>query len=293
MKFYTRISKTYRKDKWPTLLSAILTQNLACAKKLGLVDVSIECLLELLSLSSSGRESIGIVTELHALMASDVAGMRRRSGMVKSQSLGVETGGPLSESFSTPDLSKGRRVVCVGVSMDDITPLVRCTVQFSTGNTVIGENEAPVMYQVSLSCMNRYMIEARASVMKPCKIVVKFSDPEFNHCFKLGSGGDIGPLVLFDNDDAVVAFDNIYAVDTCVFQGVIKGTRPLDLTILSVSIVSESVKHGGNSFSMDFNIAERRESSPQRRVWFYRNEGRVMRRFFDGTGELSILRYIE
>jgi hypothetical protein len=295
MKFYTRISKTYRKDQWPTLLSVILTQNLACAKKLGLVDVSVECLLELLALSTSSQESIGLVTELHDLMTSDVAGMRRRSGLIKSPSLGVDLA--FEESgVNSSSLTRNVGGVCVGVSMDEVVPIIKCGVQFERGDSVLGGDEKPVLYQVSLSCMNRFMVGARASVMRPCSVLVKFSDPGFNQCFTLGAGGDDGAsIVLFESGDAVdgnthVAFDNIYAVESCVFQGKVKGTQPMDLAIVSVSIVSESVKSGGNSFSMDFNIAERRESKRLRRVWYYREGGRVVRRFMEGVGELSMLK---
>jgi hypothetical protein len=308
MKFYTRISKTYRKDKWPALLSVILAQNLACAKKLGLVDVSAECLIELLALSTSGQKSIGLVTELHDLMTSDAMGMRRKSGIVKSHSIGIDTAGSLLEESlaHTSPLTRHQNAFCVGVSVDEITPLLRCNVQFSTGNTVIGSSDEPVLFQVALSCTNRFIIDAKASVMKACRVLIHFSHPEFNQCFQLVSGDtEISSALLFDSRDGVlsdgyltttIAYDDIFRMETCVFQGEIKGTRPLDLSIVKVSIVSESVKELGNSFSLDFNISERRDGFHplrQRRVWFYKENGRLLRRFMDGLGELSLLRFGE
>ena len=48
VRFFERIAKTYRREKWDTMLRPLLSTWYACAQQLGDIDLSVTLLLEML-----------------------------------------------------------------------------------------------------------------------------------------------------------------------------------------------------------------------------------------------------
>ena len=49
VRFFERIAKTYRKERWNTMLKPILSIWYACARQLGDVDCIVKLLIEMMS----------------------------------------------------------------------------------------------------------------------------------------------------------------------------------------------------------------------------------------------------
>lgn len=47
--FYERIAKTYRREKWGSMLRPLLSTWYACAQQLGVVELSVKLLIEMLA----------------------------------------------------------------------------------------------------------------------------------------------------------------------------------------------------------------------------------------------------
>lgn len=307
VKFYTRISKTYRKDRWDELLTATLDRILSCSTNLGLVDVSIETLLELMALSSSPRDSNAHFEAVTALLNTSTDKLYTRTPKLSQPpSLVIETRPEDHTPFVV--VPAGSDALCVRVSMDDITPLIQCRAQFSLEASVPGSDEPPAMFQVSLFPGGNSFPTHAWKFLESCRVLVFFSDPGCNHCFRILRGrpggvgvrgsavclldaGDRAPrtsidLPWLDSGSAEFLFkefsldDGFSGLQTLVLQGYVgSGAVPQDLKVLSVSIVPDPIggdgpSADGNSFSMDFAISDRPRTGAGayytllRRVWW-------------------------
>ncbi|CAG8671699.1 3712_t:CDS:10, partial [Acaulospora morrowiae] len=119
LKFFERIAKTYRKEKWHTVLESILHWSLRCSKEFGTYDNVIEYYIELLSdqFQMSEQKRVEIQKELMDVI-------------YKSE---------LSNSISP------RHVV---IDMNEINSFLNCHVQYKDFETFVG---TPTYFQVIFS----------------------------------------------------------------------------------------------------------------------------------------------
>ncbi|KAG2200136.1 hypothetical protein INT47_012417 [Mucor saturninus] len=148
IKFFERIGKTYRKEKWDMVLTSILRWSLRCAKELGSWEKAIECLVELLSdnLPMAENKRMDIQKELF-----DVLNVHPAAN--------VEDHPPLV------------------VQMDQINAFISCHVQIKKPTNFVG---APVEYQITLKT-------DKSSPPTPFRfntVKIMFNDPQYNVVLK-------------------------------------------------------------------------------------------------------------
>ncbi|RKP05858.1 Gryzun, putative trafficking through golgi-domain-containing protein, partial [Thamnocephalis sphaerospora] len=70
IKFFDRIAKTYRKERWYTVLQSILSRSLECSRPLSMWDKAVEYLVELLSdrIPSSEKDRMAYQRELFEIL---------------------------------------------------------------------------------------------------------------------------------------------------------------------------------------------------------------------------------
>jgi tetratricopeptide (TPR) repeat protein len=165
LKFFERIGKTYRKERWYTILTSILRWSLRCAKELESWDRAIECLVELLSdaLPMSDSKRTDVQAELLQLLDRQVPN-------------------------DVPDLPRP-----VMINMNQINAFVHCGVQFQTATNFVN---TPLTFQITLqaNATSPPTDHFRFSAMR-----VLFSDPRYNY-YLLDSGdssssGDAASLI--------------------------------------------------------------------------------------------------
>lgn len=156
LKFFERIGKTYRKERWYTILTSILRWSLRCAKELESWDRAIECLVELLSdaLPMSDSKRTDVQAELLQLLDRQVP----------------------SSSADALDLPRP-----VMINMNQINPFVHCGVQFQTATNFVN---TPLTFQITLQANKTSppTDHFRFSAMR-----ILFSDPRYNY-YLLESG---------------------------------------------------------------------------------------------------------
>ncbi|KAJ3076299.1 hypothetical protein HDU98_004598 [Podochytrium sp. JEL0797] len=118
LKFFERIARTYRKERWGGVLAAVVGWMKECAMEGGEWGVGVECLVELVSEEVTGgeKERVQVWEELMRVL-----------------SVGRGVGG-------------GERALAV-VEMDKVTSFLNCNVQWRHATGYVRE---PVQFQVSL-----------------------------------------------------------------------------------------------------------------------------------------------
>jgi tetratricopeptide (TPR) repeat protein len=118
IKFFERIGKTYRKEKWHMVLTSILRWSLRCAKELGSWERAVECLIELMSddLPMAENKRNDVQKELMDMLT-------------VHQSANAQVHSPLV------------------IQMDQINTFASCQVQIKKETNFVG---APLDYQVVL-----------------------------------------------------------------------------------------------------------------------------------------------
>ncbi|KAI8970457.1 Gryzun, putative trafficking through golgi-domain-containing protein [Mycotypha africana] len=151
LKFFERIGKTYRKEKWHMVSTSILRWSLRCAKELEYWEKAVECLVELMcdDLPMVETKRQDIQKELTTLIFSDSA---------------------------SPSPKAEERTV-LHLDMDQINPFISCKVQMKKKVSFVG---SPVQYQVVL----------QANKTSPCTpfrfqaMKIVFNDPQYNIILK-------------------------------------------------------------------------------------------------------------
>ncbi|KAG0750066.1 hypothetical protein G6F16_001788 [Rhizopus arrhizus] len=145
IKFFERIGKTYRKEKWSMVLTSILRWSLRCAKELASWEKAIECLVELMSdeLPMTESKRNDIQRELLDMLAGN------------SQTAANIERSPLM------------------IHMDQITSFLSCHVQIKNRTNFVGSH---VNYQITLKTnKSSPPIPLRFSALK-----ISFNDPQYN-----------------------------------------------------------------------------------------------------------------
>lgn len=175
IKFFERIGKTYRKEKWHMVLTSILRWSLRCAKELGSWERAIECLVELLSgdLPMAENKRNDIQKELFDILANHP-----------------------SATAATQDQQQPQQLV---IQMDQINAFATCHVQIKNSTNFVG---APVEYQIMFKT-------DKSSPPAPFRfnaVKVLFSDPQYNVILKdngssAEEGGKVKNLELVEFGD--------------------------------------------------------------------------------------------
>lgn len=160
LKFFERIGKTYRKEKWYTILTSILRWSLRCAKELGSWERAIECLIELMS---------------DALPMSD----NKRGEIYQELLLILDKQKP---SSSTAD---NKIPHPFPIYMTQINSFIQCHVQFREKTNYVN---TPLAFQVTLQA-NKHSPPTNTFRFSALRIL--FSDEQYNH-YLVDVGGDDG-----------------------------------------------------------------------------------------------------
>ncbi|KAF9585264.1 hypothetical protein BGW38_003138 [Lunasporangiospora selenospora] len=151
LKFFERIAKTYRKEKWNLVLTSILKWSIRCAEELGFWELVVEYLIEMLS------------AEMPATVT-------------KRQSVYDELVDILYAKTHQANTSVHQPIL---LSMPYINSFVSCSVQFQTKQSFIS---AESKFQVQLSTVGKG--DALPGPIRISYIRVEFSDPKLNHSFE-------------------------------------------------------------------------------------------------------------
>jgi len=270
LKFYDRISKTYRNENWSILLTDILKLMVKCSKETHSYQILIESLVELLSgeLALEFSERIEIQDELLGLI----------SGTIPFQ--------------MNEDPLNNRNI---HIKLNNIYPFVSCKVKFNKCETLIN---TPAKFQLSLNTNN---IKSPAKPLKFSKLLINFNDPNFNIC--LYNNEEINDLSFdivkdgenfrrikskngfitewinirdlkhetvktnFGSEDFLCKTANLSLCSNMrkVFEGVINTNTPIDLKVVSVSLIIESSVSNliltTDDLEQEYSICNSREST--------------------------------
>ncbi|KAJ3122014.1 hypothetical protein HK098_003169 [Nowakowskiella sp. JEL0407] len=292
-KFFDRIGKTYRKENWTGVLASVLESSIRCATSLGIWSCVIESLVELTSeeLTSQPESRIEKWNEIVKIMSTKYAVINTAPGSSVSPRNSVT----LAASHS--------QILNVSVNMDQINSFIGCTVQFKKSNTYVG---SAIPFQVTLFGKGE---TSPPLPIKVTKMLIKFSNPQFNHVLvNEDEGANLNQKVEFiDCKDVIseVVDQNSVVTKRCglvlhpgfkkVFEGEVQPFEPQDLKITCVEVHFENeVEQGTNSsLVLRFDISERPDDTVSKRNWYILNdEGKVRSTILDGAGELNTLRVI-
>lgn len=148
IKFFERIGKTYRKEKWHMVLTSILRWSLRCAKELGSWERAVECLVELLA---------------DDLPMAD----NKRSDIQKE----------LSDILTVHPLSTAEDHTPLVIQMDQINTFASCHVQIKKQTNFVG---APIDYQITLKTDKN----SPPNKMRFNAVKIVFNDPQYNTILK-------------------------------------------------------------------------------------------------------------
>ncbi|KAF9106580.1 hypothetical protein BGX27_009108 [Mortierella sp. AM989] len=148
LKFFERISKTYRKEGWTLILTSILKWSVQCAKELGHWENVIEYLFEMLSpdMPSTEPKRLSIFDELVNILHTEIH--------------------PANSTVHKP----------LVLNMSHINSFIACTVQFQKQQAFVSSESK---FQVQLS--TRGGEGALPKAIRISYILVEFSDASLNH----------------------------------------------------------------------------------------------------------------
>lgn len=144
IKFFERIGKTYRKERWYMVLTSILRWSLRCAKELGSWEKAVECLVE--------------------LMSDDLPMADNKRNDIQKELLDIVTIHPAANAEQHPPLI---------IQMDQINSFAKCFVQIKEQTNFVG---SPVEYQITIKTSKT----SPPSSLKLSCIKIIFNDPQFN-----------------------------------------------------------------------------------------------------------------
>ncbi|KAI8364823.1 Gryzun, putative trafficking through golgi-domain-containing protein [Choanephora cucurbitarum] len=147
VKFFERIGKTYRKEKWYMVLTSILRWSLRCAKELASWERAIECLIELMS-----------------------------DDLPMADNKRNDTQKELFDILASPDKSPKEKKHLV-IQMDQINAFFSCQVQMKCQKNFVG---TPIEYQVLIKTDKT----SPPTPMRFQAVRIIFSDPQYNVVLK-------------------------------------------------------------------------------------------------------------
>jgi tetratricopeptide (TPR) repeat protein len=218
IKFFERIGKTYRKEKWHMVLTSILRWSLRCAKELGSWERAIECLVE--------------------LMAEDLPMTNNKRADVQKE---------LFDLLSVHPAANAEKHAPIVIHMDQMNAFVKCHVQFRKQAHFLG---APVDYQITLKTEKT----SPPSGFRFNALRIMFSNPQYNVIlYDMGAETDIPPSELIDFSNTLEKVsDGDYAdwqtskADLRVIKGqtkVLQGSvLPKDCGELKVSVWNDKME---------------------------------------------------
>ncbi|KAI9203606.1 Gryzun, putative trafficking through golgi-domain-containing protein [Polychytrium aggregatum] len=286
LKFYERIGKTYRKEKWNFILKSILESTVRCASELALWDIVLDALVELMSESVLPHEN-GRIDVLNQLLT-----VLNYGSLI-----------PGSPTGAHPDVSI-RKIV----DMDQMNAFIQCSVQFKKTEAYAG---CPVPFQVTLTSAGA---TSPPIPLRFSKVQILFSVPRYDYC--LFCSDEVAStlthstkprLILLDCTDAkrevmknletgserkywTKTLDLEVAMgSTVVVEGVVNAADSQDIKIRAVGLVLESPL---GHISLNYRIADRGEGAMFRRKWMTVDKDGAPKIDYlpDGYGEQSLLR---
>jgi hypothetical protein len=256
LKFFERIGKTYRKEKWHMVLTSILRWSLRCAKELVNFEKAVECLVELMSDELPMTET-------------------KRRDIQK-------------ELFDT--LTNQPSQAPLVISMDQINAFIACQVQIKHQTNFVG---APVEYQILLkankgSPLDAFRFNALKVVFNDARYNVVLRDD--------GSTTNEKPVELIDFSKDVTKITeegNCLGWDTAnvdltmcknqvkVFQGLVIPQECGELKVVSVSL---DIITDNWEVELNYDIDKLVDEAPvTRRKWLEYTSGKtycIRRGFF-------------
>ena len=204
IKFFERIGKTYRKEKWHMVLTSILRWSLRCAKELGSWAKAVECLFE--------------------LMSEDLPMADNKRNDIQKELLDILTINPLANTEEHPP---------VVIQMDQINAFATCHVQMKNQTNFVG---APIDYQITVKTLKT----SPPFTMKLDSIKIMFNDARYNTIIT-DNGSENEPkkmelheLSTVEKEDSLTASSDLRLSknQTKVFQG---SVLPVECGELKVS----------------------------------------------------------
>lgn len=267
IKFFERIGKTYRKEKWHMVLTSILRWSLRCAKELGSWERAVECLVELMSddLPMADNKRNDVQKELFDILHVHPAAT-------------AEQHAPLV------------------IHMDQINAFLTCQVQIKKQTNFVG---APVDYQIIVKTNKKSPpMPFRFNAVK-----VLFNNPQYN-VILTDTGAEQAPgsveLIDFSQDMSKMAEDGDYKgwytakVDLQVFKGQTKALQgsviPQDCGELKIVDVCFDVITPQWQVELKYALDKMAEEQPaSRRKWLESYaDGKPVYKILDGRGHLSL-----
>lgn len=154
VRFFERIAKTYRKEKWKHMLRPLLSTWYACAQKLGDVELMATLLVEMIGYAQNVDESITLQEDLLAVFKSLVPVSAKRPLVVD-----LKESDPLLDTmlvFWTPEVRVGEEAgfqlsLATPTNMDlSALPIDSVTITFSNGYyPVVLQHSPPTDDQVA------------------------------------------------------------------------------------------------------------------------------------------------
>ncbi|KAJ3218890.1 hypothetical protein HK099_004896 [Clydaea vesicula] len=297
LKFFDRINKTYRKDRWFYILKHILRETILCASKLGVFNVVIESLLELLGLGED------VVDELLFLL--DGKDLNERQLLQKN---GIEKLPSMDSSMDLFTPVQGREKVyfnsfdpentSVEIDMNTINSFVDCSFQFKYPECVAGES---MEYQVNFWA--RKGIEF-TSALKFSKLLIKFSESDYD----VEISSNIDDVDTNDQSKSDINFYNMcknanneknfqvrslyfQSGQKYTFQGLIKPKDSmLELKFTEAkAILQNSLK--SREIILNFRVKDHiNDNEKKLRTWITKDNNEIVKKLvLPGIGEVSAL----
>ncbi|KAJ3553164.1 hypothetical protein NM688_g3760 [Phlebia brevispora] len=150
VRFFERIAKTYRREKWDAMLIPLLSTWYACAQQLGDMELGVQLLIEMLTYGSAvGREEPDAIQEdLLAVLKSTVPSYQDRPLIVD-----VPDAEPLLETsvvFWSPEVKVGERAV-YQLSLTASPDVQMSSLPFTSLAVYFGDELPPIVITHKLS----------------------------------------------------------------------------------------------------------------------------------------------
>ncbi|KAJ1341153.1 hypothetical protein BSLG_004276 [Batrachochytrium salamandrivorans] len=251
LEFFERISKTYRKELWFSILASVNRWMIKCAHQLGLHSVVIGSIVELLSpkLTPSPGDRQRVLTEIQEILSGKGPAM-------------------------APSSSEER--VDVKLDMDQMTSFLQCDAQFRAPHAHILEN---IDFQVTLLAHPRDLPHASRMCI-PDDSTVK-SEIGLAHTMNLIQCQDATQMAVSSEGGQVYwvkhAPINLITGTSKTFQCVLNVSENQELRIMSVSVILETA---ATRLELVFKIQER-PILHYKRQWLSIAAGETIPRFIE------------
>ncbi|EPB84242.1 hypothetical protein HMPREF1544_09034 [Mucor circinelloides 1006PhL] len=266
IKFFERIGKTYRKEKWHMVLTSILRWSLRCAKELGSWERAVECLVE--------------------LMSDDLPMAENKRNDIQKELFDILRVHPAANAEQHAPLV---------IHMDQINTFLACQVQIKKQTNFVG---APVDYQIIVKTNKKSPpMPFRFSAVK-----VLFNNPQYNVILK-DAGAEQEPksveLIDFSQDLSKITEEGDYKdwytakADLQVFKGQTKALQgsviPQDCGELKILGVCFDIITPQWQVELKYALDKIIEEQPaSRRKWLESYaDGKPVYKILDGRGHLS------